>query len=137
MQVLWSMKFQSIGFDPIDGASSLNLIEQLNQSFTYLATIRALQVLFSRHPDLAPFKVNLGTASGSDIESSMGGGLAAEVFAAVTPSNNQKLKKDIAKLGATGSRHRYVFFMSPGYEQGRQLTLETEPGIEVWSVGER
>lgn len=137
MRALWHMKFQSIGFDPIDGFSSLNLIEQINQSFTYVASVEALKVLLAKHSDLAPFTLHLGTASGSDIESSKGGGLAAEVFAAVTPSNNQKLKNDIAKVGGTGAKYKYVFFMSPGYEPGRCRDLETVSGIEVWSVGER
>lgn len=96
-QTLFSkMKFGGIGFDPLDSNRGLNLIEQINQSFTYLASFYALEILFTKYPELAPFKLNLGTTAGSDIESECGG-LAAEVFASVTPTNNQKLKKDINK----------------------------------------
>lgn len=133
LQVLWSMKFSPIGCDPLDADSPLNLIEQLNQTFTYLATAKALKLLFELHPERAPFTVNLGTSSGSDIESEQS--LAAEVFAAVNTSNNRKLAKDLAKVGQTPAELKFVFFMCPGYEQGRQNKLE-RAGIQVWSVGD-
>lgn len=135
MAALWRMKFEPLGCDPIDGKSRLNLIEQLNQSYTYVATGLAIRQLFGLHPECAPYRLNLGTASGSDIESADPGDVAAEVFAAVTPSNNQKLKKDIAKVGASAATHRYVFFMSPGFEPGRQEQLETGASVQVWALG--
>jgi hypothetical protein len=135
LQALWSMKFAPIGCDPLNSESPLNLIEQLNQTFTYLASAKALRLLLQLHPELAPFKVNLGTSAGSDIESGLNEGLAAEVFAAVKISNNRKLAKDIAKVLKTPARLKYVFFMCPGYEVGRQPKLE-QAGVEVWSVGE-
>lgn len=135
LQVLWSMKFSPLGCDPLNSGSPLNIIEQLNQTFTYLATAKALRLLFKLHPNLAPFTINLGTSAGSDIESKLSEGLAAEVFAAVNTSNNRKLAKDLSKVGKAQARLKYVFFMCPGYEQGRQPKLEKE-GIQVWSVGE-
>ncbi len=135
LRTLWSMKTEAVGYDPLNSDVPLNLIEQLNQTFTYLASARAVKVLLSRHPELVPFTLNLGTASGSDIESLAKGGLAAEVFAAVNTQNNQKLSKDIQKVGATAAQHKYVFFMCPGCEAGRQLRLETRLDVEVWSVG--
>jgi hypothetical protein len=99
MQALWSMKFSSIGCDPLSVDTPLNLIEQVNQTFTYLASARAVRLLFRLHPELAPFTVNLGTAKGSDIESAAQGGLAAEVFAAVRPTNNHTLAKDLRRSG--------------------------------------
>jgi hypothetical protein len=134
LQALWSMKFSQIGCDPLDADSPLNLIEQLNQTFTYLATAKALELLLKLHPERAPFTINLGTSSGSDIESTNGGGLAAEVFAAVSISSNRKLAKDIAKVSQTDAQLKLVFFMCPGYEQGRQRKLD-RGGVEVWSVG--
>lgn len=134
LEALWSMKFSPIGCDPLDADSPLNLIEQLNQTFTYLASAKALELLLKLHPERAPFTVNLGTSAGSDIESRSGGGLAAEVFAAVNTSNNRKLAKDLAKVGQTDAQLKFVFFMCPGYEQGRQSKLE-RGGVEVWSVG--
>lgn len=134
LRTLWSMKFDPIGCDPLDSESPLNLIEQLNQSFTYIASARATKILIARHPELVPFTLNLGTVGGSDIESKEGDGVAAEVFAAVNPSNNRKLARDIAKVAATTARFKYVFFMCPGYDEGHQ-NRRSHSGVEVWSVG--
>lgn len=134
LQALWSMKFSSVGCDPLNADSPLNLIEQINQTFTYLASAKAVKQLLELHPELAPFTVNLGTSPGSDIESACGS-LAAEVFAAVNTSNNRKLARDRVKVSQTGARFKYVFFMCPGYAPERQPKLEREAGIEVWSVG--
>ncbi|MGM8899731.1 hypothetical protein [Psychrobacter sp. 1Y4] len=132
-QTLFSkMKFSDIGFDPLDSNRPLNIIEQINQSFTYLASFYALEVLFTEYPELAPFQLNLGTAPGSDIESECGG-LAAEVFAAVAPTSNQKLKKDINKVLATDAKLKFVFFICPNFELGRQPQLEKE-GVIVWAL---
>jgi hypothetical protein len=92
--VLWQMKFGKAGYNPLDAAEPLNLIEQLNQTFTYIASARAVKVLLMEHPSDAPFKLHLGTTKGSDIES-QNGRVAAEVFAAVKPQNNNKLADDI------------------------------------------
>lgn len=134
LSALWAMKFTPIGCDPLDTGKPLNFIEQVNQSFTYLATARALELLFELHPELAPFTVNLGTTAGSDIESRCQDGLAAEVFAAVSPTNNRKLAKDIAKVGETSAGLKYVFFMCPGYGRVRQPRMERGT-VRVWSVG--
>jgi hypothetical protein len=135
LRSLWSMKIEQVGCDPLDDDAPLNLIEQLNQSFTYVASAKAVKVLLSLHPELAPFTLNLGTTAGSDIESPKGRGLAAEVFAAVNTKNNCKLSKDIEKVGIVNAQFKYVFFMCPGYEPGRQAQLETRHDVEVWSVG--
>ena len=128
------MKFSPVGCDPLNSESPLNLIEQINQTFTYLASAKAVMRLLELHPALAPFTVNLGTSPGSDIESACGS-LAAEVFAAVNTSNNRKLARDRAKVSQTNAQFKYVFFMCPGYEPGRQPQSEREAGVEVWSVG--
>lgn len=136
LQALWSMKFRPVGCDPLDSESPLNLIEQINQSFTYIASAKAARLLIAAHPGLLPLTLNLGTSPGSDIESLESPGLAAEVFAAVNTSNNRKLAKDIVKVGKCAAAFRYVFFMCPGYAQGRQAQLEPGTGVQVWSVGE-
>ncbi len=136
LRALWSMKFEPVGCDPLDSESPLNLIEQLNQSFTYIASARATKILISRHPELVPFTLNLGTVGGSDIESKIASGVAAEVFAAVNTSNNRKLASDIAKVAGTAAEFKYVFFMCPGYGEGHQPKL-SHSGVEVWSGGRR
>lgn len=131
---LWQMKIGALGCDPLDADVPLNLIEQLNQTFTYIASARAVKVLLAMHPEMAPFHLNLGTSPGADIESGVVGGLSAEVFAAVTPGNNQKLRRDIQKVFETNAVSKYVFFMCPGYEAGPQPRLSRD-GVTVWSVG--
>jgi hypothetical protein len=61
------------------------------------------------------------------------GAVAAETFAAVNPSNNQKLDKDLQKLAreCPNARARYVFFASPEYRHERQHKLESVDGIDV------
>jgi hypothetical protein len=62
--------------------------------------------------------------------------VAAETFAAVHPSNNRKLAKDLQKLARTcpDAKARYIFFGSPGFKHERQVKLESAVGIEVWAV---
>lgn len=132
-QTLFSkMKFGGIGFDPLDSKRELNIVEQINQSFTYLASFYALEILFTEYPELAPFRLNLGTAPGSDIESECGE-LAAEVFAAVAPTSNQKLKKDINKVLESNAKLKFVFFICPNFELGRQPQFERDDVI-VWAL---
>lgn len=111
--LLEAVKFGEIGRDPLDPTRCLNLIEQVNQTFTALVTLRAVEYLFGQHPGVCRFRVNLGTAPGSDIES-LDGSVVAEVFAATRPSSNGKKRKDIAKVAAVAAKHRYVFFHCPG-----------------------
>jgi hypothetical protein len=132
LRALWRMKVEEIGCDPMNVDRPLNLIEQLNQTFTYIASARAARILFEKHPSAAPFTLNLGTAAGSDIASEKEGGVAAEVFAAVNTSNNEKLKKDIAKVSTTSARFKYVFYMCPGVDRGLK---KEHGGVQVWSVG--
>jgi hypothetical protein len=135
IEVLRRMKFTEMAWHPVDDRQ-LNLIEQLNQTWTYLVTLRALPFLFARHPDAGGFSLNLGTAAGTDIKSVAANEVAAEVFAAVHPSNNKKLAKDLQKLvrDCPAAAARYVFFGAPGFRQERQHKLETVDGIEVWAI---
>ena len=136
LMVLSLMKFHEIGHHPTDDRK-LNLIEQLNQTFTYLVSLEAARWVLQSHPELLPagINVNLGTAAGFDLESVEAGCLAAEVFAATHPRSNGKLKKDLTRLAdnAAGYNRRYVFFSCPGFGLGRQTALESVPGIQVWS----
>lgn len=135
LHVLANIKFRRIGCDPLDIERPLNLIEQVNQTFTYMASVRAVKKLMELHPTLAPFTLKLGTASGADIESHCGA-LSAEVFAAVSPSSNRKLANDVKKVSQTSARFKYVFFMCSDIGPGRQPKLERGLGVEIWSVGD-
>lgn len=136
LQVLRFMKFSEIGHHPTDGRK-LSIIEQVNQTFTYLVSLEAAKWVLQTHPEFLPagINVNLGTAAGFDLESVDAGVMAAEVFAATNPRSNDKLRKDVSRLAekAADYKHRYVFFSCPGFGVGRQTALETVAGIQVWS----
>lgn len=128
------LKFEKMGYDPLNSSRGLNFIEQLNQTFTYLASMKAAEFLFEEHPEISSITLNLGTASGSDIESRDCGGIAAEVFAATKPSSNNKLNKDIKKVSDTDAKHKYSFFMCPDVEPG-EYASKSSKDVMVWSLG--
>jgi hypothetical protein len=135
LELLRAMRFDPVGHDPLTGAP-LNVVEQINQTFTILVTLRAVEeLLMNLHPEIrSGYRLALGTSSGRDIESVEKDLVAAEVFSATRPTSNQKLKKDIARLVPDPARHRYVFFACPNFAVGRRADLETHPGIEVFAV---
>jgi hypothetical protein len=133
MALLKALRFETVGHDPLTG-EPLNVVEQLNQTFTILVTLRAIERLIELHPEAGGFLVALGTSSGRDIVSVAPALVAAEVFSATHPASNQKLKKDLARLAADAARHRYVFFAAPAYAAGRQESLESMPGVQVHAV---
>lgn len=134
IQLLQEMKFEKIGYDPLNTERGLNLIEQINQSFTYLASFKAAKILFQRHEGISKLSLNLGTMPGPDIESPEAGGIAAETFAATRPGSNNKLNKDITKVALTDANHKYVFFMCPSIESGLYEEKSTDD-VLVWSLG--
>jgi len=137
ISLLADMKFEKVGCDPLESKRQLNLIEQLHQTFTYLASFLATEYLLKKYPSAKPFILNLGTSSGLDIKSSKCGGIGAEVFAAVNPKNNDKLIKDCKKiLSQTGIAHKYVFFMCPGFKSGRQEDDPQFPNVSIVAVSE-
>lgn len=106
------LKFTEAGHDPLNIDRPLNVIEQLNQTFTYLASVEAARWLLSHHPGCVPLVLNLGTLSGFDIQSECGQ-FVAETFAVTHPGSNDKLRKDVGKMQATVAAHRFVFYISP------------------------
>ena len=125
------LKFERLGCDPIDISDAQNLAEQIDQQATYETAATALGVLLARHPgriwDLAPG----AHGSGPDIQST-DGQVVAEVFAAVHPLNNGKLRKDLDKLARSSAPHRYVFFRSPQVPPSERI----ENGINVVALPE-
>jgi len=106
------LRFSEVGQDPLE-KRPLNFVEQLNQTFTYLASLQATEYLIKVHPENIPYILNLGTSPGFDIVSK-DGLVTAEVFAATSPHSNDKLKKDCIRVAdSKGPRHRYVFYYSP------------------------
>lgn len=135
MDFMEKLKFEKMGYDPLNSDRELKFIEQLNQTFTYLASMKAAEFLFNQHPEVSSLTLNLGTVSGSDIESSDCGGIAAEVFAATKPSSNNKLNKDIQKVSETNAKYKYSFFMCPDIDSGEYVS-KSSPDVIVWSLGQ-
>ena len=133
--MLRRMKFEAVGYHPIDGRS-LNLVEQINQTWTYLVALAAAKQLLTLHPDAGGFRLAPGAYASEplDIMSGVDGLVGAETFAAVDPHNNNKLARDLAKLAARSEQYRYVFFMSPKYPGPKRWTELESAGIQVWSV---
>ena len=86
------------GHDPLTG-EPLNLIEQINQTFMILLSLRAVESLIEIHPEANGFRLALATNSGCDIESVKPGLVAAKVSA--HPGSTQKFKKDMVHLAST------------------------------------
>ena len=63
MTFLRKLRFQTVGHDPLTG-QPLNVVEQLNQTFTILFSLRAVETLIELHPEAGGFKLALGTSSG-------------------------------------------------------------------------
>jgi hypothetical protein len=117
--VFAKLKFTEVGIDPIDVSRPLNLVEQLNQTFTYLASVAGARWIASRYPESLPLLLNLGTSPGFDIQSGCGK-FIAETFAVTHPNSNDKLRKDVSRLEEnTSAEHRFVFYLSP--VEARQL----------------
>lgn len=132
IEFLRRLKFEECGRHPVEDRG-LNLIEQVNQTFTYLASFRAARELFRLHPEVEGLRLNIGTEAGSDVEDLTRAVVAAEVFAAVDPRNNRKFSKDINKVATSAARHKYVFFATPKFPAGRKPHLERD-GVQVWCV---
>lgn len=135
LTMLREIKFEPVGFHPTE-KRSLNFIEQINQTWSYIAAIAAVRQLIAMHPEASGFNVSPGAhkALELDIMSIEPNHVGAEVFAAVSLTNNAKLKKDLKKLSNRPEPHRYVFFISPSHRGLRRRQEHEKDGIQVWSV---
>jgi hypothetical protein len=128
LEVFTALKFEQAGRHPIEGRS-LNIFEQVNQTFTYLASLAAAEQVLQWHPDSAPIRLNLGTSIGLDLESSSRS-VIAEVFAAVRKNNNRKLAKDVERVARESANHKYVFFYCPDHA-GAAFRLKQFPEVQI------
>ena len=71
LDILADLKFNRPGFDPLEPENNYNIIEQTNQTFSYLVAIKGIRYLFRSFPGDS-FLLNYGTNSGPDIRSSTG-----------------------------------------------------------------
>ena len=123
LEMLRRIKFEPVGFHPIEG-HALNIVEQVNQTWTFCVALAAARQLLVLHPDVGGLRLAPGAnaCQALDIMSVNEGCVGAETFAAVTPQNNGKLAKDLLKLSARPELHRYVFFMSPLFKGNKRLS---------------
>jgi len=122
------LKFRQIGRHPIEDRP-LNVIEQINQTWTYLTALAATRILLADHPDAKGFEVEPGAraATPHDIVSLVPDVCVAEVFAATRPDSNDKLRKDIRKVAKAGSAAKYVFFYCPSPEETGWRPMLAQP----------
>jgi hypothetical protein len=135
LDMLARMKFDPVGFHPIEGYK-LNLVEQINQTWTFAVAIAAAKQLLQLHPDAGGFYLAPGAhaARPLDIMSVAENLVGAETCAVVNPTDNGKLEKDIAKLEARPEVHRYAFFMSPMFPGNERRSKFERNGVQVWSI---
>ena len=132
MDILWKLKFEQVGWHYFEGRP-MNLFGQLNDMFSWLVALRAVELLFEVHGEVEEYDVKAGSAGRKlDIVSVPPGTVAAEVFAQIGPHDG-KLKCDLDKVAKSDAQHKYVFFYSLGFQEGRQESLE-RAGVEVWAV---
>lgn len=134
LELLRALKFELVGRHPVEDRQ-LNVIEQINQTWTYLVALLATRQLLEMHPDAGGFRVAPGAHMSLplDIMSVKPGLVGAETFAATHPRSNDKINKDLRKLALASETHRYVFMMCPGLASGRHPALERD-GVQVWAV---
>jgi hypothetical protein len=137
LEFMRSVKFEKKGFHPTTH-HLLNLIEQVNQTWTYLVALYATKLLLERHPDAEGFTLAPGASASQelDIMSIKSGLVGAETFATTSLGNNKKLEKDMAKMENRSEKHRYIFFACPQEQYNvtdHHPKLE-KPGIQVWSL---
>ena len=116
VQLFALMKYDQIGIDPLMG-EKVNLIEQINQMYSDLVVLAAVQDLLDRHPGKS-FVLHLGTMAGYDVEST-DGQIVAECFAVTSVTSNDKLNKDCHKLLKSKAEYKYVFFYT--YKDSEEL----------------
>ncbi len=134
IDMLRRMKFDLIGYHPIDGRS-LNLVEQINQTWTYLVALAVAKQLLELHPEANGYRLAPGAHASQalDIMSEADGLVGAETFAAVHPRNNDKLNNDLRKMAARTELNRYIFSCLRN-SPGQLVSLNSSDGVQVWSV---
>jgi hypothetical protein len=110
IEALRLMKFTKCGGDPFTG-EHLNLVEQINQTFTYLVCLEAVRVIMERHPDRdTPYVVSFGSKGGFDVMTK-DGSIVCDCFASVRPDRHGQLIREVRKVsGYSDAKYKYVVF---------------------------
>jgi hypothetical protein len=135
LDLLRRLKFDEVGFHPIEDRP-LNLVEQINQTWTYAVALEATRQLLHLHSEAGGYRLAPG-AHGSmplDIMSVKSELVGAETFATVDHRNNRKLERDLKKMAERPEQYRYVFFASPDFPRTERVVQFERDGVRVWSV---
>ncbi|MCI9606469.1 MAG: hypothetical protein HFF03_07350 [Oscillospiraceae bacterium] len=135
MTFLAEVKFDKMGIDPLEG-TELNFIEQINQMFSDLVVLEGAGQLLQLYPNTT-LKLNLGSASGFDIESD-DGEVVAECFAVTTATSNRKIEKDCSKLMSKAhDKQKYIYFYSRSdSDEKLQRIMDKYPEITFTRIAE-
>ena len=68
LETLYTLRFEKFGCHPLE-KRQLNIVEQLNQTFTTMASLAAARLLIGWFPQSGGLRLNLGAVRGRDIES--------------------------------------------------------------------
>lgn len=129
------MKFEQVGFHPLEDRP-LNIIEPINQTWTFVVAIAAVRQLLELHPDAGGMLLAPGARASLDLDimSEVKGYVGAENFPAVSLRNNGKLVSDLSKLAQCHERYRCVLFMPPLFLGNERRQKFERDGVEVWSI---
>lgn len=137
MSFLFECKFRKNGYNPIDFAIPLSFIDQLNQTFTYLATFRGAEYIFKKHPNLKKLKLklNIGIESRYDIKSLDTDEVEALVFASLDQSSNRILLRDRFRIDNSKAKFKYVFFIAPRHPFSERTVNRSGSDVHIISLG--
>jgi hypothetical protein len=136
LAALYRLKFDQIGFHPVDHRP-LNVVEQINQTWTFVTALEAARLLLKWHPEAGPLLLAPGAHASQplDIMSEAPGLIGAETFAALAPENNKKIARDLVKMANRPEKYRYIFFMSPRFREHSRIEKYCRDGVVVCSIG--
>ena len=132
MALLKALRVDLVGHDPLTGGP-LNVVEQLNQTFTILVTLRAIERLLELHPEAGAFRLALEQAvvGTSRVLCQIMSQLRYFWQPVLTATTSWK---NLLRLSTDPGRHLYVFFASPEFAAGRHERLETVADVQVYAV---
>jgi hypothetical protein len=135
LTALYGLKFEKVGSHPVDHRP-LNVIEQINQTWTFVTALEAARLLLEWHPEVGPLLLAPGAHASQplDIMSEIPNLIGAETFAATTPESNAKIARDLKKMASRPENFRYIFFMSPRHREHSRIEKYCRDGVIVCSV---
>lgn len=135
IEFLRLMKFYSdFGYDPLFEEPT-NFLEQINQTWTYLVCLSAVEIFLKKYPD-KKFWVTFGNKGGIDVKSD-DDCVVCECFATTHPKNNRKLKDEAEKLIGIKAVNKYIIYYSLNQNSGTYENVKREyPEINIIELPE-